>query len=87
MPTQIRKVTGRWIVLAALASLLVGFGVGVSFGARPVVIVHDRDLPSLAPEMSAARFLTCTEVAAEPDLDALFVRWALRYWQPDWPAP
>jgi hypothetical protein len=57
----------RWTVLAALTSLLVGFGVGFSLALARVIVIHDRDLAAspLAPNMSLGRFLACSEMGPD----------------------
>ncbi len=53
----------RWVVLAALASLLVGFWAGFSLAPARVIVIHDRELSAAAvgaPEMSLDRFFLCS---------------------------
>jgi hypothetical protein len=77
----------RWTVLVGLSAVCfgVGFGVGFSLRARPTVVAVSAT--PLAPEMSVSRFLTCSSAQPDIDMDALWLRWRLRYWRPDWPAP
>jgi hypothetical protein len=52
----------RLTVLAALTSLLVGFGAELASAPRRVIVIHDRELAAspLAPEMSLDRFFSCS---------------------------
>ena len=82
----------RWIIpLSSLCvGLCVGLGVGVGVAPRGVVLRDDVSAP-LAPAMSVARFLECSEAQAdeftEAELGALWVRWRLRHAWPEWGTP
>jgi hypothetical protein len=88
----------RWAGLSLLVGLGVGLSVGLVLGltlAPARVVTRSDESAPLAPEMSVARFLACSEAAPGPELSeaqwqSLNVQWALRHWRPqglDWPAP
>jgi hypothetical protein len=83
----------RWTLIACLNSLLVGFVFGLAAAPSRVVMRSEFAAP-LAPEMSVARFLHCSEAQpeefTEAQWDAQSVGWTLRHWRPegmDWPTP
>ena len=79
----------RWIIAAALTGILIGLcgglGLGLSVGR------DEASAAPFAPEMSAARFIQCSEVDPEPDYEALvYAPWRARQIRNelmDWPAP
>ncbi len=83
----------RWIIpLSSLVvGLLVGLGVGVGVAPTQRVVVRDSAPSTLAPEMSVARFLECSEAQAvglsEAEWAALWVGWRLRHAWPEWGTP
>jgi hypothetical protein len=56
----------RWIIVGTLTGILVGFcgglGLGLSVNRPPVV---EASATRLAPEMTLARFIQCSEVVPE----------------------
>ena len=70
----------RWIIAAALTGILIGMcgglGLGLSVGRAPVI---EASATPFATEMSVERFMQCSEVAPEPDYEALvYAPWRVR---------